>query len=64
MCLCRCVATGEAVNPKNLSLIERLMGYGKLYKPHAGEQYAVDKSSDDSTPEGVKGMDGIEQPAK
>ncbi|KAG2425952.1 hypothetical protein HXX76_013325 [Chlamydomonas incerta] len=55
---------GEAVNPKNLSLVERLLGYGKRYKPHADDQYAITKTSDDGVATNVKGMDGYEQRAQ
>ncbi|KAG2435009.1 hypothetical protein HYH02_012007 [Chlamydomonas schloesseri] len=37
---------GDAVKPKNLSLIERLLGYGRLYKPHADEQYSGSKADE------------------
>ena len=51
-CVSACGAQGEAVNPKNLSLFERLIGYGKYYDPEADRRARKD--------EGIRSAGNIE----
>ena len=45
-------AQGEAINPKNLSLFERLIGYSKHYDPEADRRARKD--------EGIRSAGNIE----
>ena len=51
-CVSTCGAQGEAVNPKNLSLFERLIGFGKYYDPEADRRMRKD--------EGIRSVGNIE----
>ncbi len=47
---------GQAVAPKHLSLLERMLGYGKLYNPNKGAKGAAAEGngSGNDSPKGMK----------